>query len=64
MKKEIVELALKYQEVIGSVVPGFPLYSRPDDEVEEILKDCINQKKSVYDLGYLPDPVTRLEVMY
>lgn len=32
--------------------------------IEEILKDCINQKKSVYDLGYLPDPVTRLEVMY
>lgn len=62
MDQETINIVMQYREIIGDSFPAFPLLTR--DDVKEILKNCINEGKSVYDLGYLPIPEDNLDIYY
>ena len=42
-----------YEQVFGNSFPMFPMMEKPPDEVVDIIKKCISEKKDVYDMGYL-----------
>ena len=60
IKKAYDELIGKldsYYETFGSDFPTIPLMeSRTQDEIIGMIDRCISEGKSVYALGYLPDP--------
>lgn len=64
MMDEITEMILKYNEITKSAFPSYPLLSRSESEVVGILNRCIDEKKSVYELGILPDPSENLDIFY
>ena len=46
-----------YSEAFGSRFPTIPLMlNRTEGEIIGIIDRCIGEGKSVYELGYLPDP--------
>lgn len=52
----------KYIEMFGDGFPMIPLgMSRTEDEVVEIIKECLEKGKDVYELGYVEDDD---EIMY
>ena len=62
--RKLNDLILKYKEITKSAFPSYPLLNRPEEEVMEILTKCIDEKKSVYELGILPDPSENLDIFY
>ena len=45
-----------YAEKFGEGFPMMPLaWGRTDDEVIEIIDDCLSKGKDVYELGYVED---------
>ena len=45
-----------YAEKFGEGFPMMPLaWGRTDDEVIEIIDDCLSNGKDVYELGYVED---------
>lgn len=45
-----------YAEKFGDGFPMMPLaWGRTDDEVIEIIDDCLSKGKDVYELGYVED---------
>ena len=45
-----------YAEKFGDGFPMMPLaWGRTDDEVIEIIDDCLSNGKDVYELGYVED---------
>lgn len=64
MSEEIQKLIDQYGTMFNSHFPMYPLGELDEGELREILKDCIEQKKTVYQLGYLPDPSENLNIFY
>lgn len=52
----MMEHMKKYAEKFGD---GFPMFqigrSRTDEEIVEIIKECIEKGKDAYELGYVTD---------
>lgn len=52
----MMEYMKKYAEMFGD---GFPMFqigrSRTDEEIIEIIKECIEKRKDAYELGYVTD---------
>lgn len=47
------ELQEKYREMFGENLPTYQICrGRMDEEVNAILRECIDKGKDVYDLGY------------
>lgn len=47
------ELQEKYREMFGENLPTYQICrGRTDEEVNAILRECIDKGKDVYDLGY------------
>ena len=44
-----------YEQIFDDLFPMSPMMSKPPDEVIDIIKKCVSEKKDVYDMGYL-DP--------
>lgn len=57
MFSEKLEKALEqYKTVFGDYFPTVPLaVSRAEDEVIQIIHECLKQGKDVYELGYISD---------
>ena len=64
MSKDVENLIVEYEKVFKSHFPMYPLGEMDEKDLKEVLTDCISQKKTVYDLGYLPDPSKDLEMYY
>lgn len=62
--ENLKDMILKYKEITQSAFPSYPLLNRPEEEVLEILTRCIEEKKTVYELGILPDPSENLDIFY
>lgn len=46
----------RYVDMFGDAFPTFQLMqTRTDAEVMEILKRCLSEKRSAYELGYVSD---------
>ena len=45
----------KYRDKFGDGFPTFQLLGYSDEEIIEIIKDCINKNKNAYELGYVTD---------
>jgi hypothetical protein len=43
----------KYEKFFDDSFPMFSMMSKPPDDVVEIIENCIENKKDVYDMGYL-----------
>ena len=56
MGRELQEKMKKYLETFYEGFPTYPLaWGRSDDEVIEIIDNCLRKKKDVYELGYVKD---------
>lgn len=64
MNKNIEQMILQYETIFNSHFPMYPLGEMDEDDLQKVLKDCIEQKKTVYQLGYLPDPSKNLNIFY
>lgn len=42
-----------YEQIFDDLFPMSPMMSKPPDEVIDIIKKCVSEKKDVYDMGYL-----------
>lgn len=46
----------KYAEVFGEGFPMIPVaWGRSDAEVEKLIDNCLDKKKTAYELGYLKE---------
>ena len=54
MPEELLEAMNDYREVFGDSFPTIPLavYSPPDEAIA-IIRECLEKKKDVYELGYV-----------
>lgn len=54
MSEELKKAYEAYRNTFHDDFPSIPLAeTREDDEIIEIIEECIESKKDVYDLGYL-----------
>ena len=54
MTKELVKAISEYEQAFHDGFPTIPLaVSTPPDEVIAIIRECLEKKKDVYDLGYV-----------
>lgn len=52
----------KYLEKFGEAFPMIPMaWGRTQEEISDIIKECLEKNKTVYDLGYITD---KEEVIY
>ena len=52
--EELVKAMDDYERAFSDNFPADPLVvSRPPEEVISIIRDCLDKKKDVYELGYL-----------
>lgn len=52
--EELVKAMEDYERVFSDNFPADPLVvSRPPEEVISIIRECLDKKKDVYELGYL-----------
>lgn len=50
------EYMMKYKEAFLDSFPMIPLgWGRTENEVIAIIKECLEKKKDVYELGYIDD---------
>lgn len=53
--EKLLKLFKKYNEVFPDGFPSFMFIDEDPDRIEEIILDCIEKKKNVYELGYLKE---------
>lgn len=54
MPEELVKAISEYEQAFHDGFPTIPLaVSRSPDKVISIIRECLEKKKDVYDLGYL-----------
>ncbi len=54
MSIELRDLMKKYGKVFGDGFPTIPLaWAYKDDELCDIIKKCLEEKKDAYELGYV-----------
>lgn len=45
-----------YEKTFGDSFPTYPLcLTKSDEEIIKIIDDCLDQEKTVYELGYLKE---------
>lgn len=50
------ELLREYSNTFGDGFPTIPLaWGRTDEELQEIIKECIDKKKDAYELGLVKE---------
>lgn len=50
------ELLREYSKIFGDGFPTIPLaWGRTDEELQEIIKECIDKKKDAYELGLVKE---------
>jgi len=64
MSEELMDLILKYGDTFGSSFPMFQMGGLEEDELKKILGECIEKKKTVYQLGYLLVPSKNPDFYY
>ncbi|GAA0806736.1 hypothetical protein GCM10008910_45560 [Faecalicatena orotica] len=54
MSKNLIDAMKLYKKTFNDDFPTMPLAeSRTDEELIDIINACVEQKKDVYDIGYL-----------
>lgn len=49
-----LDIALEsYEKIFDDSFPMFPMMGKAENEVVEIINNCIEENKDVYDMGYL-----------
>ena len=58
MSEELQRAYEHYEKLFNSTFPTIPLAeTREDNEIIDIINECIEENKDVYDLGYLSHDV-------
>ena len=53
MSKELQKALEAYKKAFNDDFPTIPFESQEDEEIIDIIDECIEENKDVYDLGYL-----------
>lgn len=53
MSEKLQKALERYKKKFNDDFPTIPFDSREDEEVIDIIDECIEENKDVYDLGYL-----------
>jgi len=53
MSEKLQKALERYKKKFNDDFPTIPFDSREDDEIVDIIDECIEENKDVYDLGYL-----------
>lgn len=55
MNDKLFEALDEYNAKFGDGFPMYQMSGEPPEKIIEIIKDCIEQEKDVYTLGYLSE---------
>lgn len=61
-REEIIEKLGQYRDRFNSTYPTYGL--GVNEKTTEIIDHCLQEGKTVYELGYLPDPVDAGDIYY
>lgn len=61
MSDELLKALGRYQDCFNDRFPTIPLYKGNDEETIEIIDRCIENKKDVYEMGFL---TLDLDILY
>lgn len=61
-REEVINKLREYKARFNSTYPTYGL--GVNDKTPEIIDHCLREGKTVYELGYLPDPLEAGEVYY
>ena len=53
MSEKLQKALERYEKKFNDSFPTIPFSSREDEEIIDIIDECIEENKDVYDLGYL-----------
>lgn len=53
MSEKLQKALERYKKKFNDDFPTIPFDSREDEEIIDIIDECIEENKDVYDLGYL-----------
>lgn len=53
MSEKLQKALERYEKKFNDSFPTIPFSSRKDEEIIDIIDECIEENKDVYDLGYL-----------
>lgn len=53
MNEKLQKALERYKEKFNDDLPTIPFESQEDEEIIDIIDECIEENKDVYDLGYL-----------
>lgn len=53
MNEKLQKTLERYKEKFNDDFPTIPFESQEDEEIIDIIDECIEENKDVYDLGYL-----------
>lgn len=53
MNEKLQKALEQYKEKFNDDFPTIPFESQEDEEIIDIIDECIEENKDVYDLGYL-----------
>lgn len=53
MNEKLQKALERYKEKLNDDFPTIPFESQEDEEIIDIIDECIEENKDVYDLGYL-----------
>lgn len=53
MSEKLQKALERYKKKFNDDFPTIPFDSREDEEIVDIIDECIEENKDVYDLGYL-----------
>lgn len=53
MNEKLQKVLERYKEKFNDDFPTIPFESQEDEEIIDIIDECIEENKDVYDLGYL-----------
>lgn len=53
MNEKLQKALERYKEKFNDYFPTIPFESQEDEEIIDIIDECIEENKDVYDLGYL-----------
>ena len=53
MSEQLQKALERYKKKFNDDFPTIPFYNKEDEEIIDIIDECIEANKDVYDLGYL-----------
>lgn len=53
MGEELLQALEVYEKTFNDSFPTIPMSGRTEEEMIEIINECVSAKKDVYDMGYL-----------